>query len=85
MRHRGLCFGLLLFFAFSMAGCSSLSEWYACGVGCQYCPRPPLPFQQYPDGICHSHVVSRPRQTLEQRPEAATGDPGGEADKVNAN
>ena len=68
-----LCLVLLL--GLSATGCSSMSEWYTCGVNCQYQPRPPLPYEQYPECVCHSHVVSLPRQTLRQVPESESKQP----------
>ncbi len=59
-------FAVLLFGA-SLCGCSQFSHWYACGVPCQYAPRPPLPYDQYPGCVCHSHVVTE-RSPIPQPP-----------------
>ena len=55
----------------SLCGCSHFYDWYACGVPCQYGPRPPLPYEQYPGCVCHSHVVTQ-RTPLPQAPTQAT-------------
>lgn len=74
MKIIGFRLSWFLLLGFSLTGCSSLSEWYACGVDCQYHPRSPLPYEQYPECVCHSHVVSLPRQTLRQAPESEASD-----------
>lgn len=71
------CYGLILLMGMTFSGCSSFSEWYACGVDCQYHPRPPLPYQHYEECVCHSHVVNLPRQSRWQQPEAETNDSDG--------
>ena len=42
----------------SLCGCSQFYDWYTCGVPCQYGPPRPLPYEQYPGCVCHSHVVT---------------------------